>query len=167
MRVPGAYLFAATTRHGQWHRGDARGGDTNSERKRHSLVEVGKVEKKEEGEEAVKQAEAHCVQRENDDRDSASELTVEPRESANRSPIPKSAGTRAGSVVPEPPNCSDAFSRDGFSSRNALANTRNPLSRSSFKHASTHAHTHARTHALTRKRIKGESTEVHAEFDRG
>lgn len=50
------------------------------------------------------------------------------RESANRepnrSPIPKSAGSQAGSVVSEPPNCSDAFSRGIFSSYDAYSRTR-------------------------------------------
>lgn len=54
------------------------------------------------------------------------------RESANRepnrSPIPKSAGSQAGSVVSEPPNCSDASSRGRFSSYDAFSRTRAILS---------------------------------------
>lgn len=79
------------------------------------------------------------VQRENDGRDSrvrtreAENRRTENR-TANRSPIPKSADSQAGSVVSEPPNCSDAFSRGSFSFYNAPANTR--LATSSLTHAS-------------------------------
>jgi len=138
------------TVHGQWHRGDARGGDTNSERKRDSLVEVGKVVKKEEGEEAVKQAEAHCVQRENDDCDSASELTVEPRESANRSPIPSLPALGQVQLFPNPRTVRTRSPEADFIPQRAREHARSSLAIQLL--ASTQARTHARTHSFTRKR---------------